>query len=282
MRIEKYVSRNVASEVAKIDLGCGYAKTPGFVGLDRTALPGVDIVCDLNEGIPLASDCVDYVIASHSLEHLADLPSLMSEIARVCRDRAILTITGPYSASRLNEANPYHISPFNEHTPRFWTTSPDCPAGVDSTTEDFPANPQWGLANSDNRLWAHDIRLLRGEYFYFPPYRGLAEEMKIVLRRSLMDVCDSFIFHSVILKSPAQASEIVDLAQNTDFVETAGMTFRRKIETEHGPPNAFAHLTEFANELRDLTVKVAGLEATIKKILAETSAPTERPADNNG
>jgi predicted SAM-dependent methyltransferase len=55
----------------KIDLGCGLSKMPGFIGVDRFALPGVEVVCDLDRGIPFADDSVDYVLASHALEHLA-------------------------------------------------------------------------------------------------------------------------------------------------------------------------------------------------------------------
>src|SRR5687767_3678567 len=107
--------------LVKVDLGCGSSCTPGFIGVDRFALAGVDIVCDLDRGIPLRDDSVDYVLASHALEHLADLPSTILEIFRVCRDRAIVTIIAPYDATRLNRANPYHKQAFNEHTARFFT-----------------------------------------------------------------------------------------------------------------------------------------------------------------
>src|SRR5262245_31240014 len=103
-----------ADHSMSIDLGCGTSKHPDFIGIDRFPLPGVDIVCDLNCGIPLRSDIVDYVLASHSLEHLQDLPAAIAEIYRVCKDRAVVTIVAPYDATRLNQANLYHVSVWNE------------------------------------------------------------------------------------------------------------------------------------------------------------------------
>lgn len=105
----------------RVDLGCGPAKTPGFVGVDRFPLPGVDVVCDLDKSLPFADDSVDYIMASHSLEHIADLSATIEEVFRVCRDRAIVTIISPYHATGLNRANPYHKQAFNEHTARFFT-----------------------------------------------------------------------------------------------------------------------------------------------------------------
>ena len=40
----------------KIDLGCGYRIQPGYIGLDNKQLPGVEIVCDLNEVLPLENE----------------------------------------------------------------------------------------------------------------------------------------------------------------------------------------------------------------------------------
>jgi hypothetical protein len=52
-----------AQRVVKVDLGCGPVKRPGFIGIDRFPLPGVDITADINKGIPLPQDSVDYLLA---------------------------------------------------------------------------------------------------------------------------------------------------------------------------------------------------------------------------
>ena len=41
------------NNLVRIDLGCGYRKAEGYLGIDRFHLPEVDIVADLDNGIPL-------------------------------------------------------------------------------------------------------------------------------------------------------------------------------------------------------------------------------------
>lgn len=256
----------------RIDLGCGQAKTPGFIGIDLRSLPGVDIIHDLNEGLPFADDSADYIIASHSLEHFADLPHIMSELFRVCKDRAIITIAGPYSATRLNEANPYHLTLFNEHTARFWTNDSDWSPDIVPEGLEFPGNPQWGLAASDNRSWNSSIKLIKAEYFYFPPYRGLPDNIKTELRRSLSDVCDSFVFDCIVLKSPISSSDLNAIIQSDVFVETAGIRFRRQLEQKAGAENIFSYLASLPNQISVLEAKVLQLELQISEMLAKKSA----------
>ena len=55
-----------------IDMGGGRRKYPGSVGIDIVKLEGVDIVADLNKGIPLKDDSVDMLVSFHFLEHIND------------------------------------------------------------------------------------------------------------------------------------------------------------------------------------------------------------------
>jgi len=94
--------KNVPSEVlpevnrvVRANLGCGKKKQPSFIGIDRFPLPGVDIVADMNKGLPLADNSVDYLAASHSLEHVDDLTLTMQEIYRVCKHKALVCIVAP-------------------------------------------------------------------------------------------------------------------------------------------------------------------------------------------
>lgn len=55
----------------KIDLGCGANPIPGFIGVDIRAIPGVDIVVDLEKfPWPIPSECATTVACSHVLEHI--------------------------------------------------------------------------------------------------------------------------------------------------------------------------------------------------------------------
>ena len=85
--------------MTKLNLGSSDRIKPGFLNLDILPLPGVDIVCDLNDGIPLKNDSVTEIYASHILEHIDDIIKIMEEIYRVCQDGAIVKIKVPYFKS---------------------------------------------------------------------------------------------------------------------------------------------------------------------------------------
>jgi hypothetical protein len=233
-------SRRDSDHPVWIDLGCGDGKQRGFVGIDRFALPGVDIVCDLERGIPLAADSVDYLLASHSLEHLRDLPAAAAEIYRVCKDRAHVTIIAPYDATRLNAANPYHAQGWNEHTARFFTKDEN--ALLDSAQFSFPGIVAWGLSATDHGERDVDLRCLATEFHYFPAYRGLDEDTKRTLRQSLADVCDQMALHLLVVKSPITQDELATRARRHQYPLPAAFEARRRAEADIGPPNLFADL----------------------------------------
>jgi predicted SAM-dependent methyltransferase len=108
-----------------IDLGCGESKQPGWVGIDARDLNGVDIVCDLNKGIPIEDDTVDIVKASHILEHIPDTIKIMSEIWRVCKNNSQVAIAVPHYKSIGAWQDPTHVKAFTEHT--FWYFDPAHP-----------------------------------------------------------------------------------------------------------------------------------------------------------
>jgi len=59
------------TELLKLDFGCGPHKREGFHGVDQTAFPGVDTVCDLTvTPWPWADNSVSEAHASHFVEHL--------------------------------------------------------------------------------------------------------------------------------------------------------------------------------------------------------------------
>jgi SAM-dependent methyltransferase len=241
--------------VIKVDLGCGPVKRPGFVGIDRFPLPGVDITADINKGIPLPDDSVDYLVASHSLEHFDDLPSAIHEIHRVCKDRALVTIVAPYSATALNLANPYHVQVFNEHTARFFTNAAE--TALKTADYDFPSAINWGLASSDHSDWHADLRLLKCEFFYMPPYRVLDEPAKRVLRQSLNDVCEQMLLQLIVVKSPMSPAEFSERMHNTIFQEPPVVTARRAEEARAGNPNMFTALAHLPKTVSDLGENLA-------------------------
>lgn len=186
------------NEVVNVDLGCGKRKQEGFFGIDRFPMPEVDMLADIDLGIPLQDDSVDMLFSSHFLEHARDLMFTMREIYRVCKHGAQVCIIAPYNEQKLNIANPYHITIFNEHTPRFWTDHTETP--VDEADYADPVKRPWGLSKSDNSNPGLDIRLINMEFFYFPEYLPLPLEQKRKFRNERFNVCDQIMYQLIVWK----------------------------------------------------------------------------------
>jgi len=108
--------KNVNDNNIKLNLGSSDRIIPGFLNVDILPKPGVDIVCDLNKGIPLPDNSVEEVYAGHILEHLDDVIKIMEEIYRVCKKGAIVKIKVPYFKSIGAFKDPTHKKFFTEET----------------------------------------------------------------------------------------------------------------------------------------------------------------------
>ncbi len=82
-----------------VDVGCGSRKTPGAIGIDTARIPGVDLIGDLERGLPLRDGSVDVLHAYHVLEHVDDFLAAVGEIWRVLRHGGVAHIKGPHAAS---------------------------------------------------------------------------------------------------------------------------------------------------------------------------------------
>ncbi len=92
----------------KLDLGCGYSKRPGFIGLDnligaaaqienRDNVP--DILMDLNvHSLPFRDNSAEKIVSSHFLEH-SHLDHVINESYRVLKPRGQFDFTVPYANS---------------------------------------------------------------------------------------------------------------------------------------------------------------------------------------
>lgn len=109
--MKKYDYDNV-----KLNLGSSDRVLPGFLNLDIQPVAGVDIVCDLNEGIPLNDNTVTEIYTAHTLEHLNDTVHIMEEIYRVCKNGAVVKIKVPYFKSIGAFKDPTHKRFFTEET----------------------------------------------------------------------------------------------------------------------------------------------------------------------
>lgn len=94
-----------------LDIGCGPARAPGHVGLDRYPFPGVDVVRDLRRGLPFNDSIFDGVRAHHVLEHFTgdDLLFVVDEMWRVTKPGGQLEVTVPDATSPNRYRDPTHL-----------------------------------------------------------------------------------------------------------------------------------------------------------------------------
>ena len=99
----------------KIDIGGGLYSRKGYKTFDQE---GADVICDLNDGIPLPDNSVGVINASHIIEHLRDPIKTMREIHRVLVHGGWAFIEVPSTDGRGAWQDPTHISFWNENS--FW------------------------------------------------------------------------------------------------------------------------------------------------------------------
>lgn len=107
-----------------VDIGCGSNKREGAIGLDIARVEGVDVLGDVTHGLPFGDSTVDAVHAAHLLEHMDDLPAVMSEIWRICKPGARVYITVPHaSSSFMTWRDPTHRRGVTLSTLRYFNRS---------------------------------------------------------------------------------------------------------------------------------------------------------------
>ncbi|RLI98717.1 MAG: hypothetical protein DRP00_01425 [Candidatus Aenigmatarchaeota archaeon] len=96
-----------------LELGSG--RKPYFedgaevIHLDKVKLPHIEVVWDLNKfPYPFPDNYFDEVIATHVLEHLDDLASVMKEIWRILKPGGKLKITAPHFSNYDAYRDPTH------------------------------------------------------------------------------------------------------------------------------------------------------------------------------
>ena len=104
----------------KINLGCGNDIRPGWVNVDCAALPGVDIVHDLNVlPLPFEDAVADEIACEDVLEHVDYVP-LLKEMHRVLKPGGTINISVPHFTSNNNYVDPTHRNRFSVKTFNFF------------------------------------------------------------------------------------------------------------------------------------------------------------------
>jgi predicted SAM-dependent methyltransferase len=113
---------------AKLDVGCGENKQPGWIGMDKRKCKGVDIVHDIQVfPWPVPSNSCFQVLMSHVYEHIEPKYrlELMDELWRIIKKNGQLLLSAPYWRSMGANQDPTHYMCPNEVT--FTYFDPDKP-----------------------------------------------------------------------------------------------------------------------------------------------------------
>lgn len=100
-----------------IDAGCGNNCQPGFVGMDKRALKGVDVVHDIEDiPWPFETESAEVIKMTHVLEHIKPwlILDLFAECHRILKLDGKLLISMPYGVSYRFVQDPTHCNPMNE------------------------------------------------------------------------------------------------------------------------------------------------------------------------
>ena len=100
----------------KLHLGCGRLPREGWVNLDMTALPGVDVVFNLDDcgttPLPFDDDTFDIIEGIDLIEHIREPLALMQELYRVAKPDAVCHFELPYGSSDDAWEDPTHRRPY--------------------------------------------------------------------------------------------------------------------------------------------------------------------------
>ena len=85
------------TEVRRLNWGCGTEPEPGWINSDIKAGPGIDLPCDIRDGLPLEDRSIDYVVSIHALPEVPidGQVGVLTELRRVLKDGGVLRLALP-------------------------------------------------------------------------------------------------------------------------------------------------------------------------------------------
>ena len=108
-----------ASAAAKkiLDVGCGWNKTPGAIGIDSNAKSHADVIHDLGVvPYPFADDEFDEIVCRHVVEHVPDVIAFITELHRIGKPRARIKIVTPHYSNPDWATDPTHRNHLNSYS----------------------------------------------------------------------------------------------------------------------------------------------------------------------
>ena len=81
----------------RLNWGCGGHTLPGWINSDQKEGDGIDLTCDISQGLPLETDSIDYAVSVHALPEvpLDRIVPVLAELRRVIKPGGILRLVLP-------------------------------------------------------------------------------------------------------------------------------------------------------------------------------------------
>jgi ubiquinone/menaquinone biosynthesis C-methylase UbiE len=99
-----------------LNLGCGYNKIEGYIGVDIDASVNPDIIADLSQRLPFEDNSIDNIICEQVLEHIHNYPELIKEVHRILKPEGIVKFSVPKFPCIASIADPDHVRFFVSET----------------------------------------------------------------------------------------------------------------------------------------------------------------------
>jgi SAM-dependent methyltransferase len=84
-------------EVRRLHWGCNDKTPAGWINSDIKERPGIDLSCDILDGLPLDDESIDYITSQHALQELKipDQEKALRELRRVLKPKGVLRLCLP-------------------------------------------------------------------------------------------------------------------------------------------------------------------------------------------
>ena len=117
-RIAAVESADTARSSKKIlDVGCGWNKTPGAIGIDSNPRTHAEVIHDLGQvPYPFADNEFDEVVCRHVVEHVPDVMAFVTELYRITKPGGRITIVTPHYSNPDWPSDPTHRNHFNSYS----------------------------------------------------------------------------------------------------------------------------------------------------------------------
>ena len=100
-----------------LDVGCGWNKAPGAIGIDSNSKSHADVIHDLGSvPYPFPANEFDQVICRHVAEHVPDVMAFVTELHRVTKSGGRILIVTPHYSNPDWATDPTHRNHFNSYS----------------------------------------------------------------------------------------------------------------------------------------------------------------------